>query len=149
MAGNNKLCPVFGQPVNQADQRHQPHGREGGFRLVKKIETAAPEPVFHQRQKALPMGLAVQGYAAVTVDHPPAQGWFPVHPVDVRSQVIKAFRPEEISPFRCPGASHDCHGFPKAGMGVMGGKRIILSEICLQHGGEHLEVLQIFAGHAY
>ena len=24
----------------------------------------------------------------------------------------------------------------------MGGKRIILSEICLQHGGEHLEVLQ-------
>ena len=29
----------------------------------------------------------------------------------------------------------------------MGGKRIILSEICLQHGGEHLEVLQIFAGH--
>lgn len=27
----------------------------------------------------------------------------------------------------------------------MGGKRIILSEICLQHGGEHLKVLQIFA----
>lgn len=31
----------------------------------------------------------------------------------------------------------------------MGGKRIILSEICLQHGGEHLKVLQIFAGHSY
>ena len=31
----------------------------------------------------------------------------------------------------------------------MDGKRIILSEICLQHGGEHLEVLQVFAGHAY
>ena len=31
----------------------------------------------------------------------------------------------------------------------MGGKRIILSEICLQHGGEHLEVLQIFVGHSY
>ena len=28
-------------------------------------------------------------------------------------------------------------------------EKIILSEICLQHGGEHLEVLQIFAGHAY
>ena len=25
----------------------------------------------------------------------------------------------------------------------------ILLEICLQHGGEHLEVLQIFAGHSY
>ena len=32
---------------------------------------------------------------------------------------------------------------------TMGGKRIILSEICLQHGGEHLKVLQIFAGHSY
>ena len=30
-----------------------------------------------------------------------------------------------------------------------GWKKIILSKICLQHGGEHLEVLQIFAGHAY
>ena len=29
----------------------------------------------------------------------------------------------------------------------MGGKRIILSEICLQHGGEHLKVHLIFAGH--
>ena len=31
----------------------------------------------------------------------------------------------------------------------MGGKRIILSEICLQHGEEHLKVPQIFAGHSY
>lgn len=31
----------------------------------------------------------------------------------------------------------------------MGGKRIILSEICLQHGGEHLKVHLIFAGHSY
>ena len=29
------------------------------------------------------------------------------------------------------------------------GKRIILSEICLQHGGEHLKVLQIFVEHSY
>lgn len=28
-------------------------------------------------------------------------------------------------------------------------RRTILLEICLQHGGEHLEVLQIFAGHSY
>ena len=31
----------------------------------------------------------------------------------------------------------------------MGGKRIILSEICLQHGGEHLKVHLIFARHSY
>lgn len=31
----------------------------------------------------------------------------------------------------------------------MGGRRIILSEICLQHGGVHLKVLQIFAEHSY
>lgn len=31
----------------------------------------------------------------------------------------------------------------------MGEKRIILSEICLQHGGEHLKVHLIFAGHSY
>lgn len=32
---------------------------------------------------------------------------------------------------------------------LKGDKRIILSEICLQHGGEHLKVLQIFAGYFY
>ena len=31
----------------------------------------------------------------------------------------------------------------------MGGKRIVLFEICLERGGEHLKVLQIFAGHSY
>ena len=31
----------------------------------------------------------------------------------------------------------------------MNGRRTILLEICLQHGGEHLKVLQIFAGHSY
>lgn len=31
----------------------------------------------------------------------------------------------------------------------MGGKRIILSEICLQHGGEHLKIHQLFAGYFY
>lgn len=31
----------------------------------------------------------------------------------------------------------------------MDGRRIILSEICLKHGGVHLKVLQIFAGHSY
>ena len=31
----------------------------------------------------------------------------------------------------------------------MDGKRIILSEICLEHGGDHLKVLQIFVGHSY
>ena len=31
----------------------------------------------------------------------------------------------------------------------MNGRRTILLEIYLQHGGEHLEVLQIFVGHSY
>ena len=31
----------------------------------------------------------------------------------------------------------------------MDGRRIILSEICLERGGEHLKVLQIFAEHSY
>ena len=35
------------------------------------------------------------------------------------------------------------------GLRSMGGKRIVLFEICLERGGEHLKVLQIFAGHSY
>ena len=31
----------------------------------------------------------------------------------------------------------------------MDGKRIILSEICLQHGGENLKIHQLFAGYFY
>ena len=84
---------LFGQTVDQADQRHQPHGGKSGLRLVEKIQPVPPKPVFYQRKKTFSMGLAVQGYAAVAVDHPSAQGWLPVHPVDLRRQIIEAFRP--------------------------------------------------------
>ena len=41
------------------------------------------------------MGLLMQGYAPVAVDHRTPDARFPVHLVDIACHIVKAFRPQE------------------------------------------------------
>ena len=55
------------EPSCTSQQRQLPGGGEGGFWFVQQVQPLAPEPVVHQAEEALPVGLMVEGFAAVAL----------------------------------------------------------------------------------
>ena len=97
VGGNQQLGASTHQPVNFRQQSQLPGGGEGRFGFVQQVDALSPEPVVHQAEKALPVGLVVQRLAAVV----------PVKLLRGRREaplgeffhlcggVVKALRPEE------------------------------------------------------
>ena len=67
MGGDDELGALLCQAADHQEGGELSLGGEGGFRLVQDEDAVAMETVLHQGQKALPMGLAVEGAAAVII----------------------------------------------------------------------------------
>ena len=98
MRGNDKLGILLHQLVQHDHQRQQPGGRQRRLRLVQQIQALPAEAVLHQRKKALPVGLVVQGHAAVAVNQPGTRGGL-IQFVNVGGHVVKTLRPEKEAIF--------------------------------------------------
>ena len=95
MGGDNKLGVRLYQLVDLPQQRQKTRRGQRRFRLIQQIKALSTKAVLHQGQKALPVGLLVEGDAAVAVDEPRAKGWGFVHLIDIGGHIVEALRPEE------------------------------------------------------
>ena len=91
--------PALHQPVQLTQQGQLPGGGEGRLGLVQQVDALAVKAAVHQIQKALPVGLVVQGLAAIVSvkffrrgEAPPGQL------LHLGGGVVKALRPQEKNP---------------------------------------------------
>jgi hypothetical protein len=80
--------------METGEEGQLPGRRQRRLRLVEEIETAAAEPVHHQRQEGLAMRHFVQGVAALST-HDGRPTWFGVEPFDLGRHVEEALGAEE------------------------------------------------------
>ena len=97
MRRDNELGIVLYQLIHFLHQADDAPGRQRRLRLIQDIQPFSAEPVLRQRQEALPVGLPVEGYAAVTADHTAAGPRFPVHPVNICRDVVEAFGAQKVA----------------------------------------------------
>ena len=114
MGGHHKLGALPHQQVNLSQQGELAAGGQGGLRLVQQVEALPAEAVLYQGQKALTVGLGMEGFSAVAVGQPRDS-------VDIAGRVIKALLPEKEA---VPGVGAAGYGeiVPQGRVGIPGGE---------------------------
>src|SRR5213075_437667 len=97
MRSDDELRLVIDQPVQQRQHAQLPLRRQRCLWLVKQINAVPLQPVQQQREKGLAVRLSMEGLLAVTILH--AQF------LDLRREVVKAFRAQEETVRRMAGAA--------------------------------------------
>ena len=121
VGGDDQLGAGLHQPVNFRQQGQLPGGGEGLPRARPAGRCLAPKPVVHQAEEALPVGLVVQGLAAVALVEA-VPGLVVGQPVHLAGDVVEALRPQEKAVLGAVGAPVQPQVVVQPGVGVPGGK---------------------------
>ena len=108
---------LFGQTVDQADQRHQPHGGKSGLRLVQNIKAVSAETVLDQRHEALAVRLFVVFLRRVRRIH---------IVLFLCRDVVKALCAQEIAELLPAPALDHAHGAVQLGVRIVCGEGVVL-----------------------
>ena len=128
MGGNEKLGTLLYKIPDQMEHGNLSGRGQGCLRFIQNIQPVSAESVDHQGEKTLPMGLFVEGTAAVGFDDLPGWTGKPVHFFNISSHIEKAFSPEKIAVFPpVYGTADEGHVLTEIGVTLPGGKAEIAS----------------------